>query len=254
MTRRVVSILALCLTGCAAAKTLRRDLVEAEYVVPRDGARSATVSLQAHGQLAVRGGSCSLVQARARYDAARAEASADFEIDEDGHGTVTIALAQTGAPVAHTEMDVCISTELPLRLASTAGKGDVAFELSGVQLRDFDSTTGIGDVTVDFGDASIASASMSLQSGTGDITIDAKRGSWTGENSLQIDAGTGDVTIYLPRAIGLRVEVDRGTGDLAVRGLERDGDHYVNTLSSSAEDRLNLQIDAGIGDITIIAG
>lgn len=254
VTRTTVAILALLLPGCGHISPLRSDLVDAEFVVPRDGARSASVELEVPGDLHVHAGSCSLVKARARYDAARAEARADFQIDESGDGTVQLSIEKTRPPSTETELDVCVSTELPLKLTATVGVGDATFDLSGVQLRDFDATSGTGDTNIDFGDASVADAQMSIDTGTGDLTVDAKRATWTGENTLKIDAGTGDVTVYLPRGIGVRVAIDRGTGSLAIRGLEKDGDHYVNGLSSSSDDRLDVEIDTGLGDVTIIAG
>ena len=253
MTRTTV-ILALLLPGCAHLGPMKSDLVDAEFVVPRDGARSASVKLEVPGDLRVHPGSCSLVKARARYDAERADARADFEIDESGHGTVVLAIEKRFAPSTETELDVCLSTELPLEVLASVGAGDANIDLSGVQLRDFDAASGTGDTHVDFGDASVAGAEMSIGTGTGDLTVDAKRATWTGKNSLKIDAGTGDVTVYLPRGIGVRVSVDRGVGGLAIRGLEKEGDVYVNGLSSSAEDRLDVDIDTGVGDVTVIAG
>lgn|GEM_PF-2488992 len=255
MKRASVSILVLSLSGCGHLRTpLRQDLVDAEFVVPREDARSATVSLETPGELAVRGGSCSLVKARARYDAARTDARTAFEVDESGHGSVVIALEKSVRPFSEASVDACLTTEIPLQLQAVAGVGDARFDLSGIQLRAFEVASGVGDVAVDFGDASVAAPSMTIEAGTGDVTIDAKRGTWTGENHLDIEAGTGDITVYLPRGIGLHVEVERGIGGLEVRGLDKDGDDYVNTLAASAEDRLEVEIEVGTGDVTVIAG
>ena len=76
-----------------------------------------------------------------------------------------------------------------------------------------------------------------IQAGTGSVTVDAKRSAWTGTNELQIQGGTGDVTVYLPRGVGLRVEVESGIGNIDVRGLDRDGDEYENSLASTSDEK-----------------
>lgn len=254
MKRLVLPLLTLAV-GCGhLAEPLRQDPVDAQFVFPRDGARSAEVQLVTHGDMAVRGGSCSLVQARARYDAKRANATTEYALDENGQGTVQVEI--TGKPPrgTNTDLEVCLSTELPMTVDATSTTGDIELDLSGVQVRGLTTTVGIGELAVDFGDASVAQASISIQAGTGDVDVDAKRSAWTGTNELEIEAGTGDVTVYLPRGVGLRVEVESGIGDIDVRGLDRDGDEYANSLASSSDDVLELEIEVGTGDVTVIAG
>lgn len=254
MKRLVLPLLTLAV-GCGhLAEPIRRDPVDAQFVFPRDGARSADVRLVTHGDLSVRGGSCSLVQARARYDAKRANAETAYALDDNGQGSVRVEMSGRGPRVGDMELEVCLSTELPMRVHATSTIGDVGMDLSGVQVRGMGAAVGIGDLDVDFGDASVAQASLEVEAGTGDVTVDAKRSTWTGSNELDIEAGTGDVTIYLPRGVGLRVEVESGIGDIDVRGLDRDGDEYANSLASSSDDVLEVDIEVGTGDVTVIAG
>jgi hypothetical protein len=241
--------------GCGhLAESIGRDPVDAQFVFPRDGARSAQVELTTQGDLWVRGGSCSLVQARARYDAKRADAETSYALDESGQGSVKVHLMGTPPRGGDMQLEVCLTTELPMNLTATSAIGDIGMDLSGVQVRGMGAAVGVGDLKVDFGDASVAQASLDIEAGTGDVTIDAKRSTWTGSNALDIEAGTGDVTIYLPRGIGLRVEVESGIGDIDVRGLDRDGDEYANSLASTSEHVLEVDIEVGTGDVTVIAG
>lgn len=247
--------------GCGhLTEPLRHDPVDAQFVFPRDGARSADVRLITHGDLAARGGSCSLVQARARYDAKRANATTEYSLDENGQGIVKVEIASKIPRGADMDLEVCLSTELPMSVNATSTTGDIELDLSGVQLRGLTTTVGIGELEVDFGDATVAQASVEIQAGTGDVTIDAKRSAWTGTNELEIQGGTGDVTVYLPRGVGIRVEVESGIGGIDVRGLDRDGDGdgdgdgYANSLASSSDDVLEVEIEVGTGDVTVIAG
>ena len=256
VVKRLVLLITACSTfGCIhVGSNLVREPVDASYVFPRDEARSVEVQLESDGDVTVEGGSCSLVQARARYDARRLEPSTSFEMGADGDAHVRVSMRQ-GKPVgSDNDLGVCVSTELPLSLATEVTRGDVDLDLSGVQLRGVDADMGTGDLSLDFGDASVAQAAVDIDAGTGDIVLDAKRSSWTGENTIDVDVGTGDITVYLPRKVGLRVTVDRGTGDLVIRGLDKQDGAYVNALAASSEDTLEVDIDAGLGDITIIAG
>jgi DUF4097 and DUF4098 domain-containing protein YvlB len=151
-------------------------------------------------------------------------------------------------------LDACLTTEIPLRLDTTTGTGDLELDLSGIQLRGLDLASGTGDIAVDAGDGSIAQTAMTVNVGTGDVQLDGKRSSWTGKNSLSVDAGTGDVTLYLPRNIGIRLEVDNGTGDVRVVGLQQDDDGWTNELAATATDSLDIQIDVGTGDVAVIVG
>ncbi len=257
MKRLALPLLALVplAIGCGhLGEPIGRDPVDAQFVFPRDGARSADVQLLTNGDLSVQGGSCSLVQARARYDAKRANAKTEYALDENGQGLVEVELMGKTGRGGDMDLEVCLSTELPMGVRATSTLGDVGLDLSGVQVRGLGTTVGIGDLEVDFGDASVAQASVELQAGTGDIDIDAKRSTWTGTNEILIEAGTGDVTVYLPRGVGLRVEVESGIGDIDVRGLERDGDEYENSLAATSEDVIELEIEVGTGDVTVIAG
>lgn len=241
--------------GCGhVSEPIGRDPVDEQFVFARDGARSAEVRLLTNGDLSVRGGSCSLVQARARYDAKRANTSTEYGLDESGQGLVEVEMTGKAGRGGNMNLDVCLSTELPVEVRATSTIGDMGMDLSGVQVRGLGTTVGIGDLDIDFGDASVAQADVGVQAGTGDVSIDAKRSTWTGENEIEVESGTGDVTIYLPRGIGLRVEVESGIGDIDVRGLERDGDTYTNSLASSSEDVLEVEVEVGTGDVTVIAG
>lgn len=256
MTHRsyVVGLLLFGLAGCA--HSLRHDPVDEQLIIPRDGARSATVHLSAPGSVQARSGKCSLVQARARYDAHSAKAKANFTIDDKGHGNVEVEVGPTRPRVGMggAQIDACLTTEIPLDLHTGSGTGGTELDLSGLQVRGLESDAGTGDVIIDTGDASIANATMSVDAGTGDIHVDGKRSRWTGENKLRIDAGTGDVTVYLPRDIGVRVRVDKGTGSVRVNGLERDGNGYTNALAESADDSVDVNIDVGTGDVAVIVG
>ena len=55
------------------------------------------------------------------------------------------------------------------------------------------------------------------------------------------------VTVRLPRAVGVRVEVDRGPTVIDAPDLARDGDVYTNEAYGVSDVTLQIHVDAGIG-------
>lgn len=241
------------LGACAVSTNLSRDLTESEFVVPRDGARSASIEIITPGDLEVHGGECSLVQARARYDAARSHAKVDYTLDDAGFGEVRIALTNESSRRDHGHWDVCISNSVPLQLDLAQGNGDADVDLSGVQLRGLTLQAGAGDVNLDLDEAYVSDAQMLVQRGHGDFRLDASQAKIAGHSSVEIQAGGGDVDLDLPANVALRVVVERGPGDLSVHGLEQDEGAYVNAAwaDANAKDRLEILLQAGPGDTQI---
>ncbi len=230
---------------------MKVDLVEAEFVIPRGDARSVMVRVGIPGALRLHSGDCSLVQARAYYDARRAEPYVDYVIDESGFGTVQLSQRKRGRVHAKGRWDICISKSVPMEFELAQGIGDSDIQLDGVQVRKLSIANGIGDLEVGLGTAHLAGSTIELETGTGDVEFDASEAKFVGEASLTADTGTGDLEFRLPAGIGIRVDVSKGTGDLDVSGLERDGDVYVNAAWETAEDRLDIDVSAGTGDIEI---
>lgn len=233
-------------------------MVEAEYVIPRDDTRSVDLRIEVPNDINMHSGECELVHARAKYDAYRGEASVDYTLDESGFGQVALSIDKTSAGALIGSWDICVSTGIPMAVALQQGTGDADINLAGVQLRGLDVQSGTGDFELDLGDAYLAEATMKLQTGTGDVEFDADRIAVVGASSLRVQAGTGDLDVLLPPEVGLEVHVKKGTGDLSVAGLERVGEaksgHYQNALWTTAENRLSVEISAGTGDVTLVAG
>ncbi len=250
-------LIAFGLCGCARLQyPLNQDRVDAQFVVPRDGARTSDIRIEARSKLAIRGGACSLLQARARYDANRAKVTAEHVQDERGNSVVDLKLGTEEAVLFHTSLDVCLSTELPITLSTKAIASDSELDLSGIQLRRLGMVSKSGDIVVDLSDAMVANAPFTVETETGDVEINTMRASWTGESTMQISAGSGDVMLQVPSEIGLELSVESETGEVVVQGLEVDDDPQVhrNALSSTASEQLRITIESGSGDVTVVAG
>jgi hypothetical protein len=154
------------------------------------------------------------------------------------------------------------------------GKGD--FDLSGLQVKDFNLSTGASDVSLAFDEpnrGSIDNLSVEsgvskfdgrnlcnanfkrfhFQGGVGSYTLDFG-GTLASEVDVDIEVGLGVLTMYLPRDIGARVTYDktwaskvdtpddfRGTADNA----------YTSENYYSASGKMNIRIDSGLGSVKI---
>lgn len=60
------------------------------------------------------------------------------------------------------------------------------------------------------------------------------------------------MTVEIPETIEARIRVDKGVGSLTVgRRYELQGRYYVTEGYESAGDRVDVDIDGGVGSITV---
>ncbi len=105
----------------------------------------------------------------------------------------------------------------------------------------------MGDVRLDLSELKVSR--LNLHSGVGSIRVTLpERGSLEG----QIDGGIGDIRITVPEGVQARFRVERGLGDVTIGSrFNRRGDYYETEGFSRAESYVELDIDIGIGSITI---
>jgi hypothetical protein len=216
-------------TACASQPS-HGELVEADVIVPREGAKAlaAKFSMGA-GDLRVRGGDCELVQAKMRYDSARSVPKVDYAVDDHGFGTLSVR-EEEGARGRDAEWTVCVTRDVPLELTVDLGAGDSKLQLAGVQLR-----------------------SLALDIGAGNADVDL-RGAILAGSTVSIDGGAGNLALVLPTDVGVRVHVDKGVGNIAVHGLERRDNALVNAQWGKSDRSVDVRIDLGAGEVDVSTG
>jgi hypothetical protein len=65
--------------------------------------------------------------------------------------------------------------------------------------------------------------------------------------------GVGQLTLYLPQDVGVRVYAHQGIGQKNTRGLYQDGRAYVNDSYGVSDVTLELNVEAGLGKINLLA-
>lgn len=154
------------------------------------------------------------------------------------------------------------------------GKGD--FDLSGLQVKDFNLSTGASDVSLSFDQPNKSCIeSMSIESGVskfsgrnlcnanfkrfrfqggvGAYTLDFA-GSLSSEVDVDIEVGLGVMTVYLPADIGAKVIYEKSWAsrlDCPDDFSSTSDTEYTSGNYYSAAGKMNIRVDSGLGSIKI---
>jgi len=122
--------------------------------------------------------------------------------------------------------ELFLSPKVGLSLDVSMGAGDANMDLTGLDIRELKIETGAGRSTVTLPE--------------------------DGDFSAQASSGVGQLIIEIPEGMAARVQIDRGIGDVSVSGrFSRDGNTYVTDDWRSNENRVDLEIDIGVGQVTV---
>jgi Cell wall-active antibiotics response 4TMS YvqF len=124
--------------------------------------------------------------------------------------------------------DLALTTRIPLDLTVESGVGRTTLDLREMQLSNLKVTTGVGETTVTLA---------------------------TGSYKVDVNTGVGATTIRIPTEVAARVELERGLGSVNVRGgFDKNEDVYTSSDYATAKNRIDLNVQGGVGAITIQAG
>jgi hypothetical protein len=109
---------------------------------------------------------------------------------------------------------------------------------------------GAGEARMDLGSLNLRNVSMEM--GAGRVEMDL-RGHPKRDYGVRIRGGVGEATVYLPSDVGVYAEAAGGLGAINVRGLTREGDHWINDVYRHAPVRIRVDVQGGIGAVNLIA-
>jgi len=168
------------------------------------------------------------------------------------------------------------SDAVPISFDVKLGVGNGDFDLSGLQVKDFNLSTGASDVTLSFDEPNRTSIeNMSIESGVsqfvahnlgnanfkrfrfqggvGAYTLDFS-GKMDKEVDVEVEVGVGVLTIIIPKEVGVRLVYEESW----VSRLDCDTDFhstsenvYTSDNLTSASTRMNIRIDSGLGSVKI---
>ena len=123
----------------------------------------------------------------------------------------------------------------------------------GLRLYDevpMDLSVDMGAGTSDLQLAGLSLTGLKVSFGAGTYTVDLS-GDWARNLDVTIDAGAAILSVRLPRDVGARVKVDDGPHTIEAAGLTKDGGVYTNAAYGVSEVTLQINIEAGIGQIKL---
>ena len=110
-----------------------------------------------------------------------------------------------------------------------------------------DVKTGVGAAHLDLQRARLSS--LRMEAGVGEVTATLPN---SGSYRADFKAGVGAMHITIPAAVAARVTVHSGLGSVRVSGaFDRSGDTYQSPNYATASDRVDLNVDGGLGQITV---
>ena len=168
------------------------------------------------------------------------------------------------------------SNTIPISFDVELGVGSGDFDLSGLQVKDFTLSTGASDVSLSFDEPNktfidnlsiesgvskfdgrnLGNANFKrfrFQGGVGAYTLDFS-GTITSEVDVDVDVGLGVLTIIVPPEVGARLFYEKSW--VSRLDCDRDmhsvaDDEYETENYSTADGKMNIRIDSGLGSIKV---
>jgi hypothetical protein len=108
-------------------------------------------------------------------------------------------------------------------------------------------STGVGQSTLDL--SALKVTGLKVSSGVGETEV---RLPGRGRVSAKVSGGIGKLTITVPDGMAARIHASTGLGSLSISSrFARQDDVYVSSNYFTAEDRIDLDISGGVGEIVI---
>jgi len=229
----ILLLAALLLASCVSSDDVKVGELRTESKsVELGDAKSVRVKMVlGAGNLVVTGGAEKLLEADFTYNVAKLKPEVEFT---DGtlviqHPDVNGYRSLQDIKDFRNEWDLHFNNDVPINLSLEMGAGTSDLQLAGLSLTGLDVKLGAGTCTVDL------------------------TGNWARDLDVTFDTGAANITMRLPKDVGVRVEVKAGLGRIEASGLKQNGYVYTNEAFGTSEATLHITIQAGIGQINLIA-
>ena len=212
------------------------------------------------------------------YDGERYVPVSTFDAARGGVGLGLRAAGEGGLRVVsrgqlRQTASVTFSPRSDLALSVTLGAVDGDLELVGLRLTDLRLEAGASRATVRFSQPNAArcraatltagAAELSVvglgnsrcdritfEGGVGRVTLDFG-GTWTSSSQVAVKMALGEVALRLPRAVGVRITLDKFLASFEPQGMVRRGTSYLSPGYDQATRHLDIDVTTAIGGVTV---
>ena len=219
----------LCLAGCVINTSPTGPLQYDSFHLDRDRSELVKVNLNmGAGKLQVGSGTEKLLQAYFSYNIPAWKPIVKYD-----PGMLTIDQGKTGhvnfdpGHITYT-WDLRFGRETPLDFGVNFGAGEAQLDLGSLNLR-----------------------AVNVQMGVGSLNLDL-RGRPQHNYDVHIQGGIGEAIVRLPTDAGVYANAHGGIGEIKTRGLTNQGDHWENEAYPTAKVKVRVDVQGGIGSITLI--
>jgi N-terminal domain of toast_rack, DUF2154 len=206
------------------------EMQRESQTVDLENAQSVETELRmGAGELNVSGGADALMEADFTYNVADWKPEVSYDLSGDTGELIVEQGSGGGIPGgdARNEWDIRFNDEVPTDLHLQMGAGESNLDLDSLTLTGLDLQMGAGETTVDL---------------TGDYGQDLE---------ARIQGGVGEATVLLPSEVGVRAKAEGGIGKIDAKGLQREGDTYVNDAYGDSDVTLEVDVQGGVGQINL---
>ncbi|HDP90140.1 MAG TPA: hypothetical protein ENN42_09375 [Thioalkalivibrio sp.] len=167
----------------------------------------------------------------ASYDRNQVQLTQDVRVED---GVARVRLGTTSQRVGwpslgrsvESEWRLSLNPDIPMRLDISTGVSRAHLALDRLTLTRLTVNAGVGEVLLTLPDA--------------------------GSYDVSVDGGVGALRIEVPEEVEARLRVDRGLGALEIAPRFRpDGIYHVTAGFDGADDRVEIDVDGGVGSIVI---
>ena len=228
----LLTVLPLFLTGCVVDLGPSGPTQHDVKVIELD--KSELVKVDLHmgvGELKVEGGSKKLMEGDFTYNVPSWKPEVRYS-NTGVRGYLTVEQPSGSGRLGnnqHYEWNLRLNDEIPTDMRVKFGVGEARLNLGSLSLRSLEVEIGVGEIKVD-------------------LRGDPKR-----DYDVHIRGGVGEATVHLPQNVGIYADASGGIGGINVRGLHKEGGHYVNDGYEKAKVKVHLDVRGGIGGINLIA-
>jgi archaellin len=220
--------------------------------VGAQGATSARVHIdQAAGTLNLSSGAQSLMDATFAFTRDEWQPEISYSTS-NAQGRLVVKQPKPGNNINmqdndRNEWQVRLTNAIPLDVQLSVGAGESNIDLSNTRLTNLELQAGAGDFTLNLANTSVPR--VKVNAGVGQMKLDLS-GKWQNDLDAQINGGIGEVRVKLPRRTGVRVKVN-GLGSINAEGFRKENGYYVNEAYATSDTRLTLEINGGLGEVTL---